>query len=169
MRRRVDTNFVRETSKNIKNKIEELKKMQEVLYADIAKISECYQGIDADIITENYQTKVNSLNNIVETFEKYTNWFDWLSDCYRENLNNSVKNISSSSMKDLDNIEKIEEGTLKIYSSTKISGKDNNVILEKYKIKSNPNILKSKQILDNTMHVYPGGSKYFKEDQNHEL
>lgn len=97
MRRIVDINKIQDTTTLMIDKTKLIEETMKELEINIKEISNCYRGIDVDIIKSKYLEDLKKLNAITSTLDSYIKYFKWLTTAYGENLNTSIKDFSELS------------------------------------------------------------------------
>ena len=97
MRRIVDINKIQDTTTLMIDKTKLIEETMKELEINIKEISNCYRGIDVDIIKSKYLEDLKKINAITSTLDSYIKYFKWLKTAYGENLNTSIKDFSELS------------------------------------------------------------------------
>lgn len=95
MRKTIDLDKLSEVTITMINTLRMMDEIQNKLYSDIDKISECYKGKDAEILRYKYKISVKNVDFLKGTLDSYIKYFKWLIESYGENLNNAIKNYTS--------------------------------------------------------------------------
>ena len=112
MRRIVDINKIQDTTTIMIDKTKLIEETMKELEINIKEISNCYRGIDADMIKSKYLEDLKKINAVTSTLDSYINYFKWLTNAYGENLNTSIKDFSELSsqfeLKDKNNFSEFD-------------------------------------------------------------
>ena len=111
MKRLVRYDVVKDTAKDIKQKLDFLFETEKKLIEDIEKLKLCYQGKDADIIIEKYKSKSTEITKYRKLLTMYANYFEWISGSYGEShkklkkdVNEELPELEETKLEELENI-----------------------------------------------------------------
>ena len=94
MKRLVKFTYIADKTQYLKTKIEELNEKVEILRKDINEIENYYKGVDATIIINKYLEKTVIVESYINNLRRYANYFDWLSDNYKQSHEESLRNVT---------------------------------------------------------------------------
>ncbi len=95
MKRVIDFNSIGETASKFLIQINDLKEEQNTLLIDIDKISESYQGIDAETIIAQYKEKATSISGYIEFLEEFHRYLEFLSGSYKNSFQKTSRDIKA--------------------------------------------------------------------------
>lgn len=87
MKRIVDPINILNVGNYIQKQTEEFKVIKNKLLSNILKISDFYQGQEANLIISKYQERINNLDVIIKNYENYASYIKNISTAYQNNIN----------------------------------------------------------------------------------
>ena len=100
----IDFEEIGNTASTCSTLLDELKEKQKKILNDILKLNESYQGEDANLLISNYTKNVNSMNVLIDTLDKYDNYFKMLAGDYKDGYFKSKNKIENNDI--IDDLEK---------------------------------------------------------------
>ena len=104
MYRLIDFNYIGDTSSELLLLINILREDQSKLLNDIAKLSNCYQGKDAELVIAKYKERATSITGYIEFLEEYQKYFEWLSGSYRSSYQKAQRDIEAEMLQPVDEL-----------------------------------------------------------------
>ena len=98
MKKIINTDNIKDVNTTIILEIENLKKYQNQLKKDIEEIKNYYIGKDAQIITNDYREKCETLNIIINNYENYSRYIGNISESYDESVKKVVEELEKQNI-----------------------------------------------------------------------
>ena len=95
MIRRININAIKDVAMNLEKYNKELSEAKNKLNFDVRLLDDAYKGVDANVIKEKYQERIDTLNKVITNYFNYTEYLKKVSGVYNDNINSVRKNLIS--------------------------------------------------------------------------